>query len=215
MYAISIQDCKILSSTMSTFVDIPTTLPAPNRTTNNYHTTFLYEKIMMQTAFVVKKMKVKTPIVLTNNNLDCVFAFEFMVESTREFAYFIGCLTLATGTWRWCIPFFVTDDDNNIENFYIHASYSNPNAVTVIYACNLSDDAPEDLRMLIVPSPRTDWFYLCSEEFDVRTGTGITRLEKNRMPTLSAFEFVSENASGVVAQMVQTEDLARDLLTFL
>lgn len=218
MYAICIHGNKIMASTMNTNVDIPTTLPAPNEEYDNFHTTDLYAMMMMQTELQIHAFNIKAPMVLTNNNLDCVFAFEFEVETTHEFAYFIGCVTLATGMWRWCIPFFVTDDDHNIDNFQVHAFNANPNTVTVTYACFMGGDDIDYDRLLIAPSPvtRTDHLYLCAEEFNVLTGTSRTRMDKNRMPILRFFEFASdENAAGIVYQFAQTEDWLRELITFI
>ena len=81
MYAICIHGNKIMASTMNTNVDIPTTLPAPNEEYDNFHTTDLYAMMMMQTELQIHAFNIKAPMVLTNNNLDCVFAFEFEVET--------------------------------------------------------------------------------------------------------------------------------------
>ena len=147
-------------------------------------------------------------VLLTNNSLDCVVFFN--AETARaQPNYFIGCIELATERWRWCIPIFSSRDlayNSCSASINMQLSNTKPNTVVVYHQGGKNDD-PTRVSGL-------DGCNICAEEFDVLTGTSITRTFKPRVPVISAFELVSDHASDMVSKFVGNEDWERELLSY-
>lgn len=209
LFATIIQsDYFAVSSKPPQVVRIRAELPAPDYRANNEHTLSMYSTMHTAGPLFVRDIDL-IAVLLTNKNLDCTVFFSAVTKEKSCGVYFIGCIELATGSWRWCIPIFSGRDiayNSSLRSINMHPSNTNANTVIVYHLGNKRDD-PTRMNGI-------DECNICAEEFDVLTGTSITRTFKPRVPVISAFELVSDHTSGVVSKFVGNEDWERELLSY-
>lgn len=210
---------------------IPYKLPAPDPVVNSDHTSALYKMLKIEGPFAVYLMKFKS-VLLTNNGLDCIVIFTGKLERKVERNFniepcFIGSIVLATGQWRWCIPTdFPLDWYTSSNEVNLRASNTHPNRAMVSFLNNSCIKTECPITRGEISGDNGKIRRICAEEFDVLTGTSITRLTKSRLPYIRLFEFLSdpvvepvEEARKVpmpdmVYHFLGNEDWMRELLTY-